>query len=170
MLYIIIMYGKRIKQLRKDAGLSQEDLALKVGVSRPNISFWENADFPPLEAIDRVCKVLGMDIWKFFLTDEAITKVIDIPRESITLFQQFSLLDPESRNDVMEIFQLILKKYVERSAHYRKGSSSEMRYAPPDGTAVRTHNNEYYTNYYTRDNVNISVEECLNRLAYFGFS
>jgi len=38
------MFGEKIKKLRKQRGLRQEDLARKVGVSRCTIATWESQD------------------------------------------------------------------------------------------------------------------------------
>jgi transcriptional regulator with XRE-family HTH domain len=104
------MYGEKIKQLRKKAGLSQAELALKIGISRPNISFWENSDYPPLEAIDRVCKTLQVDIVDFF-NDRDSHSTIMLPEGIKEFVETLLLFDDETRNDLLEIFNTILQKY-----------------------------------------------------------
>ena len=37
-------FGEKIQKLRKEAGLSQEDLSYQLGVSRQAISKWERED------------------------------------------------------------------------------------------------------------------------------
>ncbi|MBR2731020.1 MAG: helix-turn-helix transcriptional regulator, partial [Clostridia bacterium] len=39
--------GERIAQFRKDAGLSQEQLAERLGVSRQSVSKWETGGVTP---------------------------------------------------------------------------------------------------------------------------
>ena len=41
------MLNERIKQLRTDRGLSQVDLAAKLGVSKQSVSNWENDNIQP---------------------------------------------------------------------------------------------------------------------------
>lgn len=104
------MYGERIKLLRKKAGLNQAQLALKIGVSRPNISFWENSAFPPLEAIDKVCKALNENIAHFFSSADEPSN-IKIPEELKRLVQNILLFDDEAKTDLLDIFNNILQKY-----------------------------------------------------------
>lgn len=104
------MYGRKIRQLRKNAGLKQVDLAQMVGVSRPNISFWENADYPPLEAIDKICKALGLEIWKFFGDDFVETQTGNLPAKYSNLLKELSKLGKEEYNDLLEIIAIYLRK------------------------------------------------------------
>ena len=63
------MYGKKIKLARKEAGLTQEDIAEKTGFPQSNISYWEKAEYPPLDYIVAALKVLkpGMKLYEFFI-------------------------------------------------------------------------------------------------------
>lgn len=59
-----------IKQLRKEAGLRQEDLAEKVGVSRQTIIAIENDKYnPTLELAMKLAKVLGKTVEEIFSLD-----------------------------------------------------------------------------------------------------
>lgn len=40
----VVMVGQMVKMLRKKSGMTQADLAEKVGVSRPTITKWESGD------------------------------------------------------------------------------------------------------------------------------
>jgi len=109
------MYGERIKILRKNAGLNQADLAEKIGVSRPNISFWENSEFPPLEAITKVCGALGIETWKFFINEDVLANITNIPPDYLMLLEDIMTLDVEDRSDLLEIFKTIVKKFRKTS-------------------------------------------------------
>lgn len=54
--------SERIKQARKEAGLSQNDLSKKIGVSRVAITQWENNPSVKIagENLTRLCSVLGV--------------------------------------------------------------------------------------------------------------
>ncbi len=53
--------GKRIMQLRKEKGLTQEQLAEKVGVSAQAVSKWENdVSCPDISILPKLCEVLGV--------------------------------------------------------------------------------------------------------------
>lgn len=54
--------GKRITELRKKVGLSQDDLAEKANVSRQTVYRWESDNrTPDGENIKSLCKILGTD-------------------------------------------------------------------------------------------------------------
>ncbi len=55
--------GQRIVEAREAAGLSQEQLADKLGVPLPNITFWERrAPAPRSEVLAKLASVLGVSI------------------------------------------------------------------------------------------------------------
>ncbi len=61
-------FGKRLKQLRLEANLSQEDLAEFVGVATKTVSYWENAHNPvTLNKIPLIANALNIPIYKLFV-------------------------------------------------------------------------------------------------------
>lgn len=61
-------FGKRLKQLRLEANLSQEDLAEFVGVATKTVSYWENAHNPvTLNRIPLIANALNIPIYKLFV-------------------------------------------------------------------------------------------------------
>lgn len=55
--------GKTIKELRMDAGMSQDELAGKVFVSRQTISNWENGKFyPDVQSLSIIADIFGTSI------------------------------------------------------------------------------------------------------------
>jgi len=60
-----------IKQLRKDAGLRQEDMAKQLGVSRQTIIAIENDKYnPTLELAMRIAKLLQLHVEDVFFLEE----------------------------------------------------------------------------------------------------
>ena len=60
--------GNRISKYRKEKGLTQEELAAKLGVSSQAVSKWENdASCPDISLLAQLCKTLGIS------TDELLT-------------------------------------------------------------------------------------------------
>lgn len=63
----IISLGKRIRIYRKKAGLTQEMLAEKLGLSSKYIQYIENGNRnPSLKVIFKIAKILEIDICKLF--------------------------------------------------------------------------------------------------------
>ena len=59
-----------IKQLRKDAGLRQEDMAAQLGVSRQTIIAIENDKYnPTLELAMKIAKLLNLKVEDIFIMD-----------------------------------------------------------------------------------------------------
>ena len=56
-------FGENLQFLRKRGGLTQEDLAEKMEVSRQSVSKWEsNSAYPEMDAILRLCGLFGVDM------------------------------------------------------------------------------------------------------------
>ena len=54
-------FGEKIQKLRKEAGLSQEELSYQLGVSRQAVSKWERDNgYPETEKIVRIRKCARM--------------------------------------------------------------------------------------------------------------
>ena len=53
--------GNRIQKFRKEKGLTQEELAEKLGVSAQAVSKWENdASCPDISLLPQLCRILGI--------------------------------------------------------------------------------------------------------------
>ena len=56
-------FANNLKKIRKDHGLSQEQLAEELGVSRQSISKWESAvAYPEMDKIITICKKYEINI------------------------------------------------------------------------------------------------------------
>ncbi len=59
-----------VKRLRKEAGLRQEDLAAKLGVTRQTIIAIENDKYDPtLELAMKIARALGLHVEEIFFLD-----------------------------------------------------------------------------------------------------
>ena len=67
--------GKNIARLRKIRGLSQKELAEKIGIGLPNISYIENGKYAPrLNTLIHLSQVLGVEIYEFFVLERHLEK------------------------------------------------------------------------------------------------
>ena len=71
------MLGTRIKELRKEFGLSQVDLAARMEVTKQTISNWENGNIQP--SIDMLVSLANV----FNVTTDYLLGLDDVPRLSI---------------------------------------------------------------------------------------
>ena len=71
------MLGARIKELRKEFGLSQVDLASRLEVTKQPISNWENENIQP--SIDMLVDLANV----FNVTTDYLLGLDDVPRLSI---------------------------------------------------------------------------------------
>ena len=59
--------GKRIKELRKNAGLTQEQVAEQIEMEQNTISVIESGrNFPTLMTLEKIAKVLNVELSDFF--------------------------------------------------------------------------------------------------------
>lgn len=55
--------GRAIRQAREDAGLTQDELAKRIGTHQPNVSMWEaGMRRPEIESIFAVAEALGLSV------------------------------------------------------------------------------------------------------------
>ena len=79
-------FGRRLKELRIQANLSQEELAERVGVSTKTVSYWENAHNPvTLSKIPIIASVLNIPVYKLFVFFDVDEKTAD--KDYTTLLQ-----------------------------------------------------------------------------------
>lgn len=78
--------GEKLRKHRKKAGLSQEELAEKLSVSRQAITKWEsNRGLPSIESLQNISKLFDVSI--DYLLDEKGTVTSNSIREAIDLSQ-----------------------------------------------------------------------------------
>ena len=60
-------FGKRVKELRKSKGITQEQIAELINLEPPNVSKMENGmHFPQPEKIEKIAKALDVEISELF--------------------------------------------------------------------------------------------------------
>lgn len=79
-------FGKRLKELRLQANLSQEELAEHVGVATKTVSYWENAHNPiTFNKIPLIASALNIPVYKLFVFLDVEEKAAD--KDYIELLQ-----------------------------------------------------------------------------------
>lgn len=65
---IKLLLGKKIKELRKAHKYTQEQLAEKIGIGTPNISYFETGKFAPsIETLQKLAQAFGIEIYELYM-------------------------------------------------------------------------------------------------------
>ncbi len=59
-------FGRRLKQLRKSADISQFNLAIEQDINLRRLSAWETGSDLKLSSVVKVCNALGISLKEFF--------------------------------------------------------------------------------------------------------
>lgn len=90
-------FAENLKSIRKQAGMSQEQLAEKLGVSRQAVSKWEtDAGIPDIENIMAISALFDISIDELFSNEGGMKKSNDYLYESITEYD----IDEPKRYDM----------------------------------------------------------------------
>lgn len=54
--------GERLRRAREDLGLTQQQLAEKLGVSQPTIHAWESGSMPRMKRLRAVAEAYGLTL------------------------------------------------------------------------------------------------------------
>ncbi len=105
--YSLEKISRRIKEERKNKGLSQQDLGKKLHVSDKQISNYENAKlFPPIEMLTKMCEVFNCELGYLLCEedyssgtklDTIITENYGLSKESLNVLNK--LLGFEEKSD-----------------------------------------------------------------------
>ena len=99
--------GKKIRQLRFKAGLTQEQLAEKLGIGAQSVSKWENAvAMPDITALPLLAEIFGVTIDELFdlTTEQRLNRIenrMDAEEElPADVFREYeSFLQSELKNE-----------------------------------------------------------------------
>ena len=92
-----MIFAEKLKTIRKQAGMSQEQLAEKLGVSRQAVTKWEtDAGVPDIENIMAVSALFGISIDELLSNEKGLKKQAEYLYESITEYD----IDEPKRYDM----------------------------------------------------------------------
>ena len=89
-------FNEKIQELRKQKGLTQEELAEKLYVSRTAISKWESGrGYPNIESLKAIAKFFSVTVDELLSTDEVLTIAEENDKRKEKRFRDFiyGLLD-----------------------------------------------------------------------------
>ena len=111
--------GAHLMALRVNAGLSQEDLAQRVGVPQQTIAFWEQSDKPPRsDVVPKLAEALGVSIQILFSENGvvAIKKKGGPDGKLRKIFEDASRLPRRQQEKIAEFVTAFINQYKQTHA------------------------------------------------------
>ncbi len=106
-------YGWKLRYLIKEKGFNQEEIAKKIDVSKSTLSFWVNSEYPPLHGIEKICEVLNIDLYKFFMGERDLDNILPpgIEPYHIEFIRKLNSLPKEKRLEILRAFDMLLDNF-----------------------------------------------------------
>jgi len=111
--------GKRIQELRKEAGLTQQELAKKINISHPQIVRYEIKNVqPPADVLKRIADVFGVSI-DFVVNGDTNEKAQQTLKDAelIKQFQKIEQLPEEEKNTVLKVITALIRDFNTQQAY-----------------------------------------------------
>ena len=129
--------GKKIRQLRFKAGLTQEQLSEKLGIGPQSVSKWENAvAMPDISTLPLLAEVFGVSIDDLFdlSTEQRFNRIEnrmdieeDLPQDVFMEYEEFlkaQLSDGQNKKRATELLAYLywhrMDSYARRTSRYAK--------------------------------------------------
>ena len=115
MTYVLVMHPpNRIRELRKQVGISQTELGLLVGLTQGQVGHLENGHRNlTLEWMRRIAKALGVDVGTLLTDEDNRDRLADDEREVVNAYR---MAEPEARWYAQQSLEAILSRPRKRSA------------------------------------------------------
>lgn len=87
--------GKRIREIRKKKGYTQEKLAELINIEPPSLSYIETGKFAPaVETLQKISEILETDIWEFYYFEnrtheDMVREITEAMKEDENLTKMF---------------------------------------------------------------------------------
>lgn len=117
--------GKNLKRERKRAGITMDELANQVGVTQPQISFYErNINVPSIEKLEAIAHALNVPISKLLGEDVTPYQLhTNLKKEEQDLLHYYRLVDVTAKTMIMNVArtayeaQIKIVQATSRTAH-----------------------------------------------------
>ncbi|MBC7340864.1 MAG: helix-turn-helix transcriptional regulator [Clostridia bacterium] len=112
-------FGERLKKIRTERGLRQEDIGKVVHVGKSTVSQWEsNTHVPDLETVAKIADHLNISIdYLLGRTDNPVPPVDKNRYETLAAHRRddpIADLPPEAQRSLEEFKEYIIKKYGQK--------------------------------------------------------
>lgn len=117
----ITITGKRLRQLREERQMSQEDVARLLKINRTTYLKYENGDSRPVRKLKELADLFGVssDYIMGFSDSPKQEKGRVLSLQESKLLERFHLLDHDDQVRITERIETLLEadKYKEKAAH-----------------------------------------------------
>ncbi|MFH1384661.1 MAG: helix-turn-helix transcriptional regulator [Candidatus Omnitrophota bacterium] len=99
-------FGKKLRKAREARGLTQKELADKVGISQRMMNYYENkSTYPPVKLIPKLCKLLK-------ISSDELLGIKNLPKDELytadkNLLRRFNTVKNLSERDKRNVFAFI---------------------------------------------------------------
>lgn len=115
--------GQRIKEKRKEAGLNQKELAIRVGLSEASVSKYEHGKVEDAthNMLNKFADVLGVSIsWLLGLEEKPKESVIPMSTEEKRLVDRFRSLNRAGKDYIMQTIEIAVAAYKEEPENLKR--------------------------------------------------
>ena len=131
-----IEIANRLVNLRKENGLSQEQLAEKIGVSRQAVSKWERSEASPdTDNIILLAKLYNVSLDELLRTDEEV-----VPSEEEPEASGFEQAEPVEDNETTSETETSFEE--KNDGYYKESPNGDKVHIGLDGIHVEDHNGD----------------------------
>ena len=114
-----MFFGTNLQYLRRKNGITQEQLALQLGVSRQTVSKWESGQTPELAKLLELSELFSCKLDDFLKQDLSIqTSPVRILRVKGFSMARYVMISPHAQADLLAYFQNWAKNCGLRRAPY----------------------------------------------------
>lgn len=104
-------FGANLKQFRTEKGLSQEELAQKIGVHANHLSRYErDVASPSIEVVEKISLALDVSIDRLVFGKESDIEGAVTDKELISLFKKVQLLNDKQKDTVKDFLSAFVLK------------------------------------------------------------
>jgi len=97
--------GRILGQLRQDLGLSQAELARRLGITRASVHKWERGDaLPTLHHLQEIARIMGV----------SISSIIESGAVGVSIDAELAMLDAETAETLRASFLTTIKHFRAR--------------------------------------------------------
>ena len=109
-------FGSRVRQLRLQSGLSQQEVAEQLGIGQPSYADWERRNVAlTAEQILRLADIFGVNVQELFkLPDAPVTRTGPAGRSKL-VFTSLSELPRSRQKELLDIIEALVDASKERA-------------------------------------------------------